>query len=64
MYNACSMRRVGDGVVVMASRCGLDSKGLESGKRREDSSFPYHPDRAWSLLYSGYRSSFPEVNQR
>ena len=48
-----------DGVVGIATRYELDGPGIESRWRRI---FRTPPDRPWgppSLLYNGYRVSFP-----
>ena len=56
------MLRIGrDSSVGIATRYGLDGPGVES---RRGEIFRTHPDRPWgppSLLYNGYRVSFPGV---
>ena len=53
-----------DSAVGIATRCGLGGPGIES--RCGDEIFSTRPDRSWgptSLLYNGYRLSYPGVKR-
>jgi hypothetical protein len=61
--------RIQHNVVVIATRHGLDSPGLESRLGGGGNTIPllhFRSDRPWgppSLLYHGYRCSFPRVKR-